>query len=152
MAKEKKPSTLQLLARLPKQIFNVVTVELANARAEVGSRVKNLVLGILLFVLALVFMFWTIAVLLTAAIAGLGQLLPIWASALIIGAVGVLATVICVAVGVMLVKHGNPVPSQTIARIKEDLANGGEIKKNLNQLKTQPGKKGTQNGEAGVWK
>lgn len=151
MFKKKSPSTLALLSRLPKQIKQVADVELANAKAEVGGRIKNLVIAIVLFVVALIILYWTIAVLLTAAIAGIAEALPVWLAALIVAGGGLLVIVICVIAGIALAKRGNPIPSATIARVKADFAAAAEMQNGADKMRAQPGKKGTKPGEAGVW-
>lgn len=151
MFKKKSPSTLALLARLPKQIKQVVDTELTNAKAEVSGRIKNLVIAIVLFVVALIFLYWTIAVLLTAAIAGIAEALPVWLAALLVAGGGLVVIAVCIAVGVALAKRGNPVPSATIARVKADFAAAAEMQNGANKMRAQPGKKGTNPGETGVW-
>ncbi len=145
------PSTFTLLARLPGQIARIISAETANAKAEVSGRVRNLIIGVVLFVAALIIIFWSTAVLLAAAVAGLAEAVPVWLSALIIGGAGVLTVVILVIAGIALLKKGNPVPNQTISRIKDDIQAAQNLKTTTDKMRTQPGKPGTEPGNSGVW-
>lgn len=138
----KGPSTFELLSRLPKQIAALAKAEIANAKSEVSGRVRNLVIGIVLFVVALIILFWVIATLLTAAVAGLATVWPVWLSALVISGGGLLVIALCVIIGLVLVKKGSPVPNQTIDRVNDDIEQLGRVKASVDQLQIQPGKKG----------
>lgn len=143
MARDKRPNTLQLLTRLPGQIAALAKAEIANAKDEVSGRIKNLVIGIVLFVVALVILFWTIATLLAAAVAGLATVWPVWLSALVISGGGLLVIAVLVIVGIALLKRGSPVPSDTINRVlEEDLTAAKDVKHTADQMMPQPGQKG----------
>ncbi|MBT1035372.1 phage holin family protein [Canibacter sp. lx-45] len=148
---KKSPSTLKLLARLPGQIGRIIETEAKNAKAEVSGRMRNLVIGLVLFIISLVVLFWSTAVLLASAVAGISEALPVWLAALIIGGTGFLTVVVLVIVGILLLKKGNPVPHQTIARVKQDLRAAKNVKASAEQVFTQPGKAGTKPGNKGVW-
>ena len=62
---------------------------------------------------ALIILFWVIATLLTAAVAGLATVWPVWLSALAISGGGLLFILILALIGLALVKRGSPVPSDT---------------------------------------
>lgn len=151
MAEETKQSTWALVRRLPKLITRIVTLETENAKQEVGARIKNLLIGLVLLTIALIFLFWTTAVLLTAAIAGLGTAMPLWLAALIIAGAGLVVIAVCVIAGIILCKQGGVTPKSTIARIKADFIAAGRVTKSVKKLAPQPGKKGTAVGETGVW-
>ncbi|WP_166986233.1 phage holin family protein [Canibacter zhoujuaniae] len=153
--KRSTPSTLALLTRVPAQAVRLAKAEIGNAKEEVSGRIKNLVIGIVLVVVALVILFWTTAVLLAAAVAGIaeGAGWPVWLSALVIGGAGVITILLLAVIAVVLFKRGNPVPHKTLARIKSDLDAAGEVKKNsADKMKPQPGKTGTETGKQGVWR
>lgn len=151
MAKKKTPSTLALLARLPEQLRRLIALEAANAKAEVAGQLTKLGIAVGLVFAALVLLFWTIAVLLAAAIAGLSTVLPVWAAALIIGGIGLFTLTVCVLVAFILFKRSKPVPKDTIARITASLAGFSTIKENFATMQKQPGKEGTEPGKTGVW-
>lgn len=151
MAKQKSPNTFQLLARLPRQLKQLASAEFGNAKTEVASRVRNLGIALVLVVFALCVLFWVIALLLTAAVAGLSSVFPVWLAALIIAAGGILTIVVAVAIALPLFKRGNPVPTQTIERILSDFDAADGVKDAVSRMQTQPGKSGTKPGKTGVW-
>ncbi|HEY2366386.1 MAG TPA: phage holin family protein [Polyangiaceae bacterium] len=57
--------------------------------------------------------------LVAALILGLGTLIPLWTSALLVGAVFVIAAVALAEVGVQRLKKLDPTPHQTISELKE---------------------------------
>lgn len=142
MPRKKGPNTFQLLLRLPGQVIKLAKAELQNAKDETQGRVRNLGIGIALFVLALMVLFWTIATLLAAAVAGLATVWPVWLSALVISGGGLLVIALLVIVGIVLVKRGSPVPSKTLERVGEDFDRFGNVKDSTDQMLPQPGKKG----------
>lgn len=142
MARDKGPNTLKLLTRLPGQIAALVKAEIANAKAEVKHRVRNLVIGIVMCVLALIVLFWVIALLLAAAVAGLATVWPVWLSALAVAGGGLLLIILIVLVGIKLIKRGSPVPQETLKRIEGDFSVAKEAKNSADQVMPQPGQKG----------
>jgi hypothetical protein len=142
MARDKKPNTIQLLLRLPGQVIALAKAEINNAKNEVSGRIKNLGIGIALFVVALIILFWVIATLLAAAVAGLAVVWPVWLSALVISGAGLVVILLLVLIGIMLLKRGSPVPSKTIERVEEDFAVARNVKESTDQMMPQPGKKG----------
>jgi len=61
-------------------------------------------------------------VLLSAATLGLGQLIPLWVSALVVGIVVVVVGYVIVQRGMSALKRANIAPSETIQTLKEDAA------------------------------
>lgn len=142
MARDNRPNTLQLLTRLPGQIAALAKAEFANAKAEISGRVRNLVIGVVTFVLALIILFWVIATLLTAAVAGLATVWPVWLAALAVSGAGIVVILLLIVIGIALVKRGSPVPSETISRVEGDFSAAHEVKRTTDQMMPQPGQKG----------
>jgi len=120
MAKSSEPGLFELLGRLPQQIAALVRVEYENAKREIASRLKKLGLGAALVLFALFFIFFALGALVTAAIAGIAVVLPVWASALIIAGVLLVLAVLVLWIGFNRIQRGNPVPEETLGRIERD--------------------------------
>jgi hypothetical protein len=85
-------STRELTAQLGEQLSTLMKQEVALARAELFASARQAILGGSLMATAAVVGLSAWAALVTAAIAGIAEGLPVWASALIITAVlGLLA-------------------------------------------------------------
>lgn len=119
--KKVQPGTFELLARLPGQIAELVRIEYENAKEEVFRALKKVSIGAVFVVIALFFLFWSVAALGTAAIGAINLALPLWASALIVAGALILLAVVSVLAGVLLLKKGNPVPEETISRVSDDV-------------------------------
>ncbi|MEB4615045.1 phage holin family protein [Leucobacter sp. M11] len=121
--------TFQLLAQLPNQIMALGKAEYQNAKREVGRQAKKLGIGAVALIVALFFLFFSLAAFVTAAIAGLAVVWPVWLSALVIALALLAVAALAVWFGVNRIKNGNPVPEETIGRIELDvqrLAERGE--------------------------
>lgn len=125
--------TFELLLRLPQQIMALLRAEYENAKREIGRQVKKFGIGALFVVIALFFVFFSIGAFVAAAIAGIAVALPVWAAALIVAGGLLLLAGLSIALGVMLVKRGNPVPEQTISRIEGDVNALAEVRFNADQ-------------------
>jgi hypothetical protein len=75
-------SLLTLLGDLPELVRNLVTAEIAAAKAWVSRTAKDAGIGSLWFVVVLFLLFWSIPVLLAFAIIGLSSWWPAWVAAL----------------------------------------------------------------------
>ena len=120
MARSSEPGLFELLGKLPQQIAALVRVEYENAKREIASRLKKLGLGAALVVFALFFIFFALGALVTAAIAGIAVVLPVWAAALIIAGVLLVLAVLVLWIGFNRIQRGNPVPEETLGRIERD--------------------------------
>lgn len=97
----------------------IVRLEGKLALVEIGRGIAWLVAGITAFALAAVFTFFILALLVGAAVAGVAEALPIWASLLIIaGALALLALAV-VALGVFALKRGVPMPKRAIKEMRK---------------------------------
>lgn len=114
-------SLVELISDLPRLLIELLKAEFAHLKAEFGAKAKHAGVGIGLFVVAAVFLFFAVGVLVAAAILGLAVVLPGWASALIVfGALLVVAAVLAL-IGVSSLKKIQGVaPQKTIDSIKED--------------------------------
>lgn len=128
--KRTEPSTIQLLLRLPQQATALIKAEYANAKREMGSALKKLIIGVICMVVALFFLFWSLAAFGASAILGLSNAFSPWLAALIVAGGLLLLTVLAVLVGIVLVKRGNPVPEDTLDRVGDDVAVATTVKYN----------------------
>jgi ABC-type transport system involved in multi-copper enzyme maturation permease subunit len=114
-------SFVELVSDLPRLVIDLGKAELAHLKAEFAAKAKYAGVGIGLFVVAAVFLFFALGVLVAAGVLGLAVVLPGWAAALIVfGALLILAAIL-VLVGVSSLKKVNGVaPQKTIDSIKED--------------------------------
>jgi ABC-type transport system involved in multi-copper enzyme maturation permease subunit len=114
-------SLVELISDLPRLLIELLKAEFAHLKAEFAAKAKYAGVGIGLFVVAAVFLFFALGVLVAAAVLGLAVVLPGWASALIVfGALLVIAAVLAL-IGVSALKKIQGVaPQKTIDSIKED--------------------------------
>ena len=120
---EKKRSLLQLLADIPTIVRELVAGEIELLKQEMIRKLKALGVGAGLLVVALIFVFAMLGVLLTAAVLGLAETgLPAWLCALIVAAFLLIVAIIIGLIGYRVLKQGiPPVPSEAIAGLKKDL-------------------------------
>ena len=117
-----KRSLFKLIGDLPGYLVDLLRSELELLKAELIEKAKHAGIGIGLVAGGAFFGFFTFAVLLTAAILGIATALPAWLAALIVGGALLLITAILVLVGVKQLKEGTPpVPTETIASVKQDV-------------------------------
>jgi len=128
--KRTEPSTIDLLLRLPKQATALIKAEYANAKTEVKSASKKLIIGIIFVVIALFFLFWAVAAFGASAILGLANAMSPWLAALLVAVGLVVLTAVSILVGYLLIKRGNPVPEATLDRVGDDMAVASSIKYN----------------------
>ncbi len=109
----------ELTSRLAEQVQVLVRLEIKLAQAEMTDKAKIAARAAVFGVVAGVLAFFAVFGLLIAAIWGLGELMPIWASALIVAAVFLLVAGI---VGMMAMKRAKratpPIPAAAIATAK----------------------------------
>jgi hypothetical protein len=118
----KKRSLFQLVADVPTLVRELVAGEIELLKQEMITKLKALGIGAGLLLGAAIILLFMIGVLLTAAVLALGQVLPGWASALIIAGVLLVIAVIVGLIGYARLKKGiPPVPSETIRGLKKDL-------------------------------
>ena len=108
------------MARLPQQFVALAKAEFENAKREITTKAKRSGIGLLAIVVALFFLFFAIAAFVTAAIAGIAVVWPVWLSALVVAFGLILLAAGAIFGGIALIKRGIPVPEQTIDRVEGD--------------------------------
>jgi len=117
-----KRSLFKLIGELPTLLVNLLRAELDSFKQELAAKLKAAGIGVGLLAAAATFLFFALLVLLTAAIAGLATVLPVWASALIIGVVILVIAVILAVLGLRSLRKGvPPTPENTIESVKQDV-------------------------------
>ena len=74
--------TFELLAKLPYQLVRLAKAEFENAKREITVKLKRGGIGLLAIIVALFFVFFAIGCLVTAAVAGIAVVWPVWLSAM----------------------------------------------------------------------
>ncbi len=121
-----KESLFTLLTRLPAQLIALARAELDKAKNEIVGKLKKLGIGLALMVLAIFFVFFAIACLVTAAIAGIATALPVWLSALIVAFALLVITAVSVWLGIKSLQKGVPIPDETLDSIEADFRSMSE--------------------------
>ncbi|GAA3583236.1 hypothetical protein GCM10022198_03030 [Klugiella xanthotipulae] len=113
-------SLFALLTKLPAQLIALARAELDNAKKELAGKLKRLGLGLGLLIVALFFVFFSLACFVVAAIAGIAVALPVWLAALIVAVALLLITALCVWIGIKSIGKGVPIPEKTLDSIEQD--------------------------------
>ena len=117
-----KRSLISLITDLPKLFGDLVRGEIESLKAELVEKLKHAGIGIGMLAVAGVFAFFATGVFTAAGILGLAEVLPAWASALIVGGALLVITMMLALVGVSQIKRGTPpTPDKTIESIKKDV-------------------------------
>lgn len=116
-----KRSLFSLIADLPGYFMDLVRGEIEQLKKELVTRLAQAGIGIGLLAAAATVLFLALAVFITAAILGLSEVLPPWASALIVGGGLLVIAGILVAIGVASLKRGSQGPTESIDSIKKDV-------------------------------
>ena len=118
-----KRSLFRLLTELPHLLGELIRAEIEQLRMELVQRLKGTGIGLGLFIIALNLIITALLLLVFAGVFALSLALPLWAAALIVaGGLLVLAVVIIVLGAIAIKTGGKPVPSRTIASVREDIA------------------------------
>jgi len=123
---DKDASIGDLVGRLSAQTARLVRDELKLARAEFAVSAKHAGAGAGLLSVAGVLGVLGLAALVAAAISALWLVLPLWAAALVVASALLVAAGIAALVSKKQVERSSPVPQQTLASVKDDVA---ELKK-----------------------
>lgn len=119
---ERKRSLVSLLAELPELVTGLVRAEIDLVKTELVGKLKSLGIGAGLLVGALLVLGAMVGTLLTAAIAGLGEMMPLWLAALLVSAFLLLVAVAVGLVGWRILRRGlPPVPTEAIGSLKKDV-------------------------------
>jgi hypothetical protein len=116
-------STAQLLGNLSDQIGRLVRDEVRLAQAEVTTKAKRLGVGAGLFGGAGLVALLGLNALITAAILGLGNVIPGWLAAILIAVVLFAVAGVLALIGKKDVQQATPpLPTETIESVKTDVA------------------------------
>lgn len=116
-------STAQLVSRLSTQVSELVRGELELARAELTDKGRKAGAGAGLAGVGAVLAWFAVGALVTAAIAGLAVVMPVWLSAIVVAVVLlVLAGVFALVAKARITKAAPPVPEQAIDGLQRDVA------------------------------
>jgi hypothetical protein len=113
----------ELIGQLTDQLSRLVRDEARLAQAEVTQKAKRLGVGAGLFGGAGLTAFFGLAVLISAVVLGLAEVLPAWLAALIVAVVLFAVAGVLALVGKKDVEEASPpLPSQAIAGVQADVA------------------------------
>lgn len=111
----------ELLVQLSTQTSRLVRDEMRLAQKEFADSAKHAGIGAGLISVAGLLAVFGLASLITAAIAALALVLPVWASALIIAAALFIIAGIAGLISKKQLSEASPAPEATIANVKQDL-------------------------------
>ena len=116
-------STAQLISSLPDQVTRLVRDEVRLAQAEVTGKAKRLGVGAGLFGGAGLVALLGLNALVTAAVLGLGNVIPGWLAAIIIAVVLFAVAAVLALLGKKDVQQAAPpLPTETLESVKADVA------------------------------
>ena len=109
------------MIQLPEQTSRLVKDEFELARLELKESAKHAGIGAGLFSAAGLLGFFGVATLIAAAVIALDLALPLWASALIMAALILLAAAVAALVGKKQFQHASPKPDRTAESVRKDV-------------------------------
>jgi Flp pilus assembly protein TadB len=115
------PSISELMSQLSSQTSRLIRDELRLAQKEFQESAKHAGIGAGLFSVAGLLAFFGAAVVIAAAVAALSLVLPVWAAALIVGAVLFIAAGIAAMVGRGQAQEVTPAAPRTVETVKADI-------------------------------
>lgn len=125
MAVESKPSADasigELMGQLSTQTSRLIRDEMRLAQKEFQESARHAGIGAGLFSVAGLLAFFGVATFITAGIAALALVLPVWASALIVGAVLFIAAGIAALIGRKQTDEVTPAAPRTVETVKADI-------------------------------
>jgi uncharacterized membrane protein YqjE len=111
----------ELLTQLSSQTSRLVRDEMRLAQKEFQESAKHAGIGAGFLSVAGLLAVFGFAAIVTAAIAALSVVLPVWASALIVALVLLLAAGVAGVISKGQVQQASPAPEQTVANVKKDI-------------------------------
>lgn len=114
-------SITELMARLSSQTSRLIRDEMRLAQKEFQESAKRAGIGAGLLSAAGVLAFLGGATMVAAGVSALSLVLPVWAAAVIVGAVLFLAAGVAGLVSRKQVQQASPTPEQTVASVKMDI-------------------------------
>lgn len=115
------PSIGELMTRLSSQTSRLVRDELRLAQQEFVASARHAGIGAGLFSAAGLLAVFGLGSVITAAIAALSLVLPVWSAALIVAVVLFAAAGIAGLVSKKQLDQASPTPAMTVANVKQDL-------------------------------
>jgi uncharacterized integral membrane protein len=120
--KASKKSFLSLLTDVPHLISQLVRAELELLKAELVAKLKATGIGLGLFVISISLIVLALLLFIFAGVFAVALVLPVWASALIVGGVVLIAAVVIAAIGAKTMSGSKvPAPTETVESIREDI-------------------------------
>lgn len=116
------PPIGELLSRLSEQTSRLVRDEMKLARLEMTESVKHAGIGAGLMSAAGIAALFGVGTLVTAAVAALALVLPLWAAALIVAVVLFVAAAVVAMVSKRQVQQATPAVPQTVETVRDDIA------------------------------
>jgi uncharacterized membrane protein YqjE len=123
------PTIGALVHQLSEEIPALVRSEIRLAQAEVAEKGKRVGIGLGMFSAAGLLAFFAVASVVAAGVLALAEVLPGWASALIVAAVLLVGAGVFATLGKGKVSEGQPLkPERAVAGVHEDIATLKEVK------------------------
>lgn len=115
-------STGELISRLSEQTSALIRDEMRLAQAEYKDKAKHAATGLGMFGAGGLLAFFGLATLVAAAVIGLAEVVPWWASALIVAGALLLVAAVVSLVGKKQVEQVTPAtPERTMGSVKRDI-------------------------------
>ena len=111
-----------LFAELSTETSTLIRDEVALAKAEMSQKVAGIGMDVGRLVAGGAVAYAGLLALIAALILALGEALPMWLSALLVGIAVAAGGAVLVRSGLARLKERNPLPEQTIQTLKEDAA------------------------------
>ena len=111
------PSIGELMSQLSSQVSRLIRDELRLAEKEFQESAKHAGIGAGLFSVAGLMAFFGAAAVIAAAVAGLALVLPVWAAALVVGAILFVGAGIAALVGRSQAQEVTPTAPRTVATV-----------------------------------
>ncbi len=114
-------SLFSLLRDLPALLLELLRVEFEQFKREMARKLKNVGLGVALFVAALSLTTFFFGTLIAAAVFGFAEIMPPWAAALTVAGIILVIIIVLLGLAVSRFKKGSPVlPTETFDSIVDD--------------------------------
>jgi Putative Actinobacterial Holin-X, holin superfamily III len=111
----------ELMSQLSAQTSRLVRDEMRLAQREFQASVKHAGMGAGLFSVAGLLAFFGLAAFISAAVAGLSLVLPVWAAALIVGVILFMAAGVAALVSKKQADEVTPAAPKTVENVKADI-------------------------------
>ncbi|ULE32863.1 phage holin family protein [Mycobacterium sp. IDR2000157661] len=125
MSVESKPATNasmgELMSQLSTQTSRLIRDEMRLAQKEFQESARHAGLGAGLFSVAGLLAFFGAATFIAAAVAALSLVLPVWAAALIVGAVLFIVAGVAALIGRNQAREATPAAPRTVETVKADI-------------------------------